>query len=49
MTSVDSTSWMSGVEDATPINQMSIPGSHESCSRFGGSSTECQDLDASRT
>lgn len=44
MTNVDASNWMSGLDDATPIHQLSIPGSHESCSRFGGSSTECQDL-----
>src|SRR6266446_811457 len=41
-TQVNSLNWMSGVVDTTPINQMSIPGTHESCALYGLGPTQCQ-------
>ncbi|HEX6039212.1 phosphatidylinositol-specific phospholipase C domain-containing protein [Longimicrobium sp.] len=37
-----STNWMSAIEDGTSIAEISIPGTHESCARFGGSASQCQ-------
>lgn len=37
-----SNNWMSGIKDDAPICEISIPGSHESCARYGGSSAHCQ-------
>lgn len=37
-----SNNWMSAIDDAAPICEVSIPGSHESCARYGGSSAHCQ-------
>ena len=34
--------WMSGIDNATPISQMSIPGTHESGALHGGGPTQCQ-------
>jgi 1-phosphatidylinositol phosphodiesterase len=34
--------WMSAIDDSASIAEISIPGSHESCARFGGSSAHCQ-------
>jgi Phosphatidylinositol-specific phospholipase C, X domain len=36
--------WMAGIDDATSIRDMSILGSHESCSLYGGGPTQCQSL-----
>ena len=35
---VNALNWMSGIEDATPLHEVSIPGSHESCSLWSGES-----------
>lgn len=37
-----SNNWMSGIDDDARICEISIPGSHESCARYGGSSAHCQ-------
>ncbi|MFE4451873.1 phosphatidylinositol-specific phospholipase C [Streptomyces sp. NPDC056796] len=34
--------WMGGIPDATPLRNLTIPGSHDSGARFGGPWTECQ-------
>jgi len=42
LTRVNALDWMSGVVDTTPLSQMSIPGTHESCALYGGGTTQCQ-------
>ncbi|MFE9728126.1 phosphatidylinositol-specific phospholipase C [Streptomyces sp. NPDC005794] len=34
--------WMAGIADATPLQRLTIPGTHDSGARFGGPWTECQ-------
>ena len=34
--------WMSAIDDNASIAQISIPGTHESCARYGGSDAHCQ-------
>ncbi|MFJ9677750.1 phosphatidylinositol-specific phospholipase C [Streptomyces sp. NPDC101194] len=34
--------WMSGIPDATALQRLTIPGSHDSGARYGGPWTECQ-------
>lgn len=34
--------WMSGIADATALQRLTIPGSHDSGARYGGPWTECQ-------
>lgn len=34
--------WMGGIADATPLQRLTIPGTHNSGARFGGPWTECQ-------
>ena len=34
--------WMEGIDRSTPISKLSIPGSHESCSLYGGGKSQCQ-------
>ncbi|WP_348534318.1 phosphatidylinositol-specific phospholipase C [Kitasatospora sp. GP82] len=36
--------WMSGLGDATPSARLTVPGTHDSCARYGGALTECQTL-----
>lgn len=36
--------WMAGLDDATLVRDMSIPGSHESCALYGGGLSQCQSL-----
>ena len=43
MATVNASTWMSGIDDSVSIHQLSIPGSHESCSMFGAVS-KCQNL-----
>ena len=33
---------MSGIQNGTKLSEVSIPGTHESCTRFGGSLSQCQ-------
>ncbi|MGY3340867.1 hypothetical protein ACVW0K_006966 [Streptomyces filamentosus] len=40
--------WMKGVPDRTHLGAMSIPGTHESLSTFGGDSTETQEGDSTQ-
>src|ERR1700751_3994587 len=40
LTQVNALDWMSGVVDTTPLSQMSIPGTHESCALYGGGTTQ---------
>ena len=37
-----SNNWMSGIKNGTKLSEVSIPGTHESCARFGGSASQCQ-------
>ncbi|MCB5910247.1 phosphatidylinositol-specific phospholipase C [Streptomyces pinistramenti] len=39
---VSALDWMSAVGDATPVQRLSIPGSHDSGARFGGPWVACQ-------
>lgn len=34
--------WLSAIADATPVQRLTLPGSHDSGARFGGPWTECQ-------
>ncbi|ATW49290.1 phosphatidylinositol-specific phospholipase C [Streptomyces peucetius] len=34
--------WMAGAADSTPLQRMTIPGTHDSGARFGGPWSECQ-------
>lgn len=34
--------WMAGLADATPVQRLTIPGTHDSGARYGGPWTECQ-------
>lgn len=43
-TTVTPENWMSGLDDATLVRDMSIPGSHESCALYGGGLSQCQSL-----
>lgn len=36
--------WMARLGDATPLSRLTIPGTHDSCARYGGALTECQTL-----
>lgn len=36
--------WMGNVDGKRLISTLSIPGTHESCARYGGSFAECQDM-----
>ncbi|MGW4383936.1 phosphatidylinositol-specific phospholipase C [Kitasatospora sp. NPDC004531] len=40
--------WMQGVPDSTDLGAMSIPGTHESLSTFGGDSTQTQEGDSTQ-
>ena len=37
--------WMKWVPDNTPLNILSVPGTHDTMSLYGGSIPETQDLD----
>jgi len=37
-----SNNWMSAIKNGTQLSEVSIPGTHESCARFGGSVSQCQ-------
>jgi hypothetical protein len=41
---IDPQKWMAGVSDSTPLNLMSLPGTHETCAHRGGESAECNNL-----
>ena len=34
--------WLSGIADATPVQRLTLPGTHDSGARYGGPWTECQ-------
>ncbi|MFI0764697.1 phosphatidylinositol-specific phospholipase C [Streptomyces sp. NPDC021218] len=34
--------WLSAIADATPVQRLTLPGTHDSGARFGGPWTECQ-------
>ncbi|MFI0776934.1 phosphatidylinositol-specific phospholipase C domain-containing protein [Streptomyces sp. NPDC021212] len=36
------TDWLSGIADATPVQRLTLPGTHDSGARYGGPWTECQ-------
>jgi 1-phosphatidylinositol phosphodiesterase len=44
MPTVNALNWMSAIDDTMPIHQLSIPGTHESCARYGGPLYKCQNL-----
>lgn len=44
MTQFDRQYWMGSIDDLTPLDQISIPGTHESCARYGGQLFVCQTL-----
>lgn len=39
---VDTRAWMGGHGDGTPLQRLTIPGTHDSGARFGGPWSECQ-------
>ncbi|GAA2269291.1 MULTISPECIES: phosphatidylinositol-specific phospholipase C [Kitasatospora] len=40
--------WMSALGDAVPLSRLTLPGTHDSCARYGGALTECQTLPIAR-
>ncbi|MGV8120571.1 MAG: phosphatidylinositol-specific phospholipase C [Candidatus Xenobiia bacterium LiM19] len=34
--------WMSSLDDKTPLTDLSIPGTHDTCAHYGGKAVECQ-------
>lgn len=45
----DTASWMSGLPDDQPLSALCIPGTHESCARFGWPVSTCQESTSSIT
>lgn len=41
------THWMKYIDDSVPLYQLTIPGTHDSCARFGGPAFACQTLSIS--
>ncbi|MBT2364889.1 phosphatidylinositol-specific phospholipase C [Streptomyces sp. ISL-10] len=41
-TTLSAQDWMAGAADSTPLQRLTIPGTHDSGARFGGLWTECQ-------
>lgn len=44
-TILNEANWMDGIPDTTPVQNMSIPGTHESGALLGGGPTQCQWLE----
>jgi 1-phosphatidylinositol phosphodiesterase len=40
----DAVSWMKDLDDALQLSEMDMPGTHDSCARFGGVAYECQSM-----
>jgi len=40
--------WMAKIPDSTKINQLSLPGTHDSMARFGGGNVQCQSMSLRR-
>lgn len=43
--SIDTSDWMSKLDDDIKISQINIPGTHDTCARYGGPLVECQSLE----
>ncbi|HEX2179418.1 MAG TPA: phosphatidylinositol-specific phospholipase C domain-containing protein [Actinomycetota bacterium] len=44
MATLNSCNWMSGIDGSVTLDQLSIPGSHESCALYGEVASKCQNF-----